>query len=151
MKLGKLIKKSGYRQDLVHGMGLIAVEWYSSLREIIVGLEKNAFSGVDYRIGLTVLSSVISLAFNVWPYVAIWLVPGPARWFYLAAVVLQQLTAVGFARSMHLPVSTALGFPLTVSLFTYIQWRAMILTFWRNGIRWRDTHYPLAELRANRL
>lgn len=151
LKLGKLVKKNHFRQDLVHGGELIAVEWYSSVNEIIVGLEKNAFSGVDYRIGLTVFSSLFSLAFNVWPYLAIWIVPGPARWFYLTAVLWQLLTAAGFAGSMNLPMSTALAFPLTVTLFTYIQWRSMILTFYRGGIRWRDTHYSLAELRANRV
>lgn len=151
LKLGKIVKKAGHRQDLVHGVGLIAVEWYSSVREVIVGLEKNAFSGVDYSVGLTVGSSIFSLAFNVWPYLAVWIVPGPARWFYLAAVLAQLFTAVGFARSMKLPLSTALAFPLTVALFTYIQWRSMILTYYRGGIRWRDTHYSLAELRANRV
>jgi cellulose synthase/poly-beta-1,6-N-acetylglucosamine synthase-like glycosyltransferase len=151
MKLGKLVKMNGYRQDLVHGTGLIEVEWYSSVREVIVGLEKNAFSGVDYRIGLTVASSLYSLAFNVWPYLAVWIVPGPVRWVYLGAVVVQLLIAARFAFDMKLPLSTALGFPLTVVLFTYIQWRSMILTYYRGGIRWRDTHYSLAELRANRV
>jgi hypothetical protein len=33
----------------------------------------------------------------------------------------------------------------------YIQWRTMLLNLWHGGIRWRDTHYPLAELRANRV
>ena len=151
LKLGKIVKKNGFRQDVVHGGEMIAVEWYSSVREVIVGLEKNAFSGVDYRVGLTVFSSFFSLAFNVWPYIAVWIVPGPARLLYLAAVILQLSTAVGFARSMKLPISTALGFPLTVVLFTYIQWRSMFLTYYRGGIRWRDTHYSLAELRANRV
>jgi cellulose synthase/poly-beta-1,6-N-acetylglucosamine synthase-like glycosyltransferase len=151
LKLGKIVKKNGYRQDIVHGNGMIAVEWYSSVNEIIVGLEKNAFSGVDYRIGLTVFSTIFSMAFNVWPYLAVWIVPGPARWLYLTAVLWQLLTAAGFARTMKLPMSTALGFPLTVTLFTYIQWRSMILTYYRGGIRWRDTHYLLADLKANRV
>ncbi|WP_425615992.1 glycosyltransferase family 2 protein [Anatilimnocola sp. NA78] len=151
MKLGKIVKKNGFRQDLVHGMGMIAVEWYSSLNEIIVGLEKNAFSGVDYRIGLTVFSSLFSLTFNVLPYLAIWLVPGPSRWFFLAAVLIQMVMVGRFARSMNMRLTTIFGFPLAVALFAYIQWRAMILTFWRGGIRWRDTHYALAELRANRV
>ena len=90
-KIVELVKKTGHRQDLIHGMGMISVEWYSSLNEIIVGLEKNAFSGVDYSIGLPVVSSIFSLGFNVWPYLAIWIVPGPALWIYLAAVVLQQI------------------------------------------------------------
>ncbi|QDU25203.1 Poly-beta-1,6-N-acetyl-D-glucosamine synthase [Anatilimnocola aggregata] len=151
MKLGKIVKQSGHKQDLVHGMGMIAVEWYSSLNEIIVGLEKNAFSGVDYRIWHTVLSSLFLLTMHVWPFLAVWIVPGPARWFYVAAVVVQLFMVARFARTMSIPLSTAFGFPLTVAIFTYIQWRAMILTFVRGGIRWRDTHYSLAELRANRV
>ena len=31
IKLGKLLKKAGYRQELVLGMGMLVVEWYSSL------------------------------------------------------------------------------------------------------------------------
>jgi cellulose synthase/poly-beta-1,6-N-acetylglucosamine synthase-like glycosyltransferase len=151
MKLGKLVKKTGHRQDLVHGMGLIEVEWYASLSEIIVGLEKNAFAGVDYRIGLTVFSSLGALAIAVLPYLAVWIVPGPARWLYLAAIIIQLMIAARYASIMKVPISTALAFPLTISLFAYIQWRTMILTFTRNGIWWRDTHYTLAELRANRL
>ena len=30
LKLGKIIKLAGYRQDVVHGIGMIAVEWYAS-------------------------------------------------------------------------------------------------------------------------
>ena len=44
-----------------------------------------------------------------------------------------------------------LGFPLCVVLFLVIQWRAMYLTLKNRGIRWRDTHYPLDELKANRV
>ena len=38
-----------------------------------------------------------------------------------------------------------------VVLFLVIQWRAMFLTLKNRGIRWRDTHYPLEELKANRV
>lgn len=44
LKLGKLLKRAGYRQGMVLGMGLLEVEWYSSLSELIDGLMKNAFA-----------------------------------------------------------------------------------------------------------
>ena len=44
-----------------------------------------------------------------------------------------------------------LAFPLAVLLFVYIQWRTMFVTFKNGGIRWRGTHYPLSELKANRV
>ena len=151
LKLGKVIKLAGYKQDVIHGTGMIAVEWYRSLSELIRGLEKNAFAGTDYSIFLTVFSSFLSLLFNVWPFIAVFLVPSPTRWIYLANCLLLWLLAWLIARSMKAPQSCALAFPLTVLLLVYIQWRTMLLNYYHDGIRWRDTHYSLAELRANRV
>lgn len=52
LKLGKIIKQAGFRQDVVYAPEFLAVEWYASLRELVRGLEKNAFSGADYSIGM---------------------------------------------------------------------------------------------------
>jgi hypothetical protein len=59
--------------------------------------------------------------------------------------------AANAARGMHARLSTALGFPLAVLLLVYIQWRTMLLNYAQGGIRWRDTHYFLAELKANKV
>ena len=42
MKLGKLIKSSGYKQETIFGKDLIEVNWYSSLKETFNGLLKNS-------------------------------------------------------------------------------------------------------------
>ncbi len=49
LKLGKILKQQGSRQQLIYGAGLISVEWYASIRELVLGLEKNVFAGTDYR------------------------------------------------------------------------------------------------------
>jgi cellulose synthase/poly-beta-1,6-N-acetylglucosamine synthase-like glycosyltransferase len=151
LKLGKIIKHGGYRQDVVHGQGLIFVDWYHSLGELIRGLEKNAFAGVDYSVTMIVFSSLVLLFVFVWPYAAVLLVPAPARWIYLATCIVLWAMAWRSAVGMGTPASCALAFPVTVVLFIYIQWRTMILNYYHNGIRWRDTHYSLAELKANRV
>jgi len=151
LKLGKIIKRAGHRQDVVHGTGLITVEWYASLAELLSGLEKNTFSTLDYNPWLNALTSVPPLMFNVWPYVAVFVVPGPARWINLAVCLLLWWMAIATARAMRAPLSAGLGFPLGVLLLVYIQWRSMLLNYYHGGIRWRDTHYSLAELRANKV
>ena len=151
LKLGKVIKLAGYRQDVVNGTRMIAVDWYDSLNATIRGLEKNVFSGADYSIPLTVFSSILSLAFNVWPFLAVLLLPGPTRWLYAAVCLTLLFMTWQSARSMNARQSTALGFPLGVLLLVYIQWRTMLLNYYQNGIRWRDTHYSLAELKANKV
>jgi cellulose synthase/poly-beta-1,6-N-acetylglucosamine synthase-like glycosyltransferase len=151
LKLGKIIKLAGYRQDVVNGTGLIGVEWYASVGETIRGLEKNTFSGTDYSVFLTVVSSAMSLMFNVWPFVAVFLLPAPTRWIYAAVCCVLWSIAWLSARGMNARPSAALGFPIAVLIFVYIQWRTMLLNHWQDGIRWRDTHYSLAELKANKV
>ena len=130
---------------------MLAVDWYHSLGELIHGLEKNTFSVVEYSAPVVVFDTAILLLFNVWPFVAVFVVPGPVRWIYLAVCLglwfMTWLVAVG----MRAPASCALAFPFAALLMVYIQWRTMLLIYWQNGIRWRDTHYSLAELRANKV
>jgi cellulose synthase/poly-beta-1,6-N-acetylglucosamine synthase-like glycosyltransferase len=151
LKLGKLLKKNGFRQDLAFGGGLVSVEWYHSVRELVDGLMKNAFAGVDYRIWVVVLSTVLQLAFFVWPFAGVFLTDGPTRLLNLVAVALLLILCWVNARLTHLPVWTGLGFPFATLFFLYIVWRAMILTLVQGGIRWRGTLYPLKELKANKV
>jgi cellulose synthase/poly-beta-1,6-N-acetylglucosamine synthase-like glycosyltransferase len=151
LKLGKLLKKNGFRQDLAFGGGLVSVEWYHSVRELVDGLMKNAFAGVDYRIWVVVLSTVLQLAFFVWPFAGVFLTDGPTRLLNLAAVALLLVLCWVNARLTHLPVWTGLGFPFATVFFLYIVWRSMILTLVQGGIRWRGTLYPLKELKANKV
>jgi len=151
LKLGKIVKLAHYRQDFVDATGMLSLEMYRSVGELVRGLEKNAFSGADYNVALVVFSSLISLLFGVWPCLAVFLVPAPARWAYIAVCLSLWAMAWGSAHTMKAPASCALAYPLAVLLFVYIQWRTMLLNYYHNGIRWRDTHYSLAELRANKV
>lgn len=151
LKLGKIVKKNGFRQEMLYSGKIMHVPWYGSLREVIVGLEKNAFSGVDYQVWLIVVSSMIALTMHVWPFFGVFLTSGTTQ-ILNAIIALWLLVHVAASAGLGgLRRSCALAFPLTVVIFVYIQWRSMLLTFWNNGIRWRDTHYPLSELKANRV
>ena len=151
LKLGKIVKLAGYRQDFVDCTGLLSVEMYRSVSELLRGLEKNAFSATDYSVALTVFSTILSLLFCVWPFVAVFVISGPTRWLYLAVCLLLWTMAWGSARTTRAPPACALAYPLAVLMMVYIQWRTMLLNYYHGGIRWRDTHYSLAELRANKV
>lgn len=151
MMLGKIIKKNGFRQDTAHGVGVLTVPWYSSFREAIIGLEKNAFSGVNYRISIVVAGAAFLLLTHIWPFVAVFVRSGVEQIAYgLTCLILIGLAARITAWMKVSPLA-AIGFPLGVLLILYVQWRAMYLTLSQGGIRWRDTHYPLSELKANQV
>jgi len=151
LKLGKILKTGGCRQEFAFGQGMLRVEWYASVRELIQGLMKNAFSGVDYRVSVVVFSTVFQLALLVWPFLAIFVTHGATRWLNLASVLV--LVALCWINAPLAGVRRwhGVGFPVVTLLFLYIVWRATVLTLWNDGIDWRGTHYPLAELKANKV
>jgi glycosyltransferase involved in cell wall biosynthesis len=151
LKLGKIIKQAGFRQDIAYAPDLLAVEWYASLHEVIRGLEKNAFSGADYRVGTVLFGVVFHLLASVWPYLAVFVTHGSTRLVYCVVVLLITLLYVdsaGYhgARRWH-----AAGFPFTAALFAFILLRTMVLNLAQGGIYWRGTFYPLKELRENKI
>ncbi|MCU0960515.1 MAG: glycosyltransferase [Pirellulaceae bacterium] len=151
VKLGKLIKQRGFRQHLLAGQPMVRVPWYASLGELIEGLEKNSFAGVDYRVSTVLGGTLVLFAFDLFPFLGVVILGGPPRWLYAATALVLLVQARHTARDMGLVPRCAWLFPVAVLLFIYIQWRAMLLAYVRNGIRWRGTHYALDELRANKV
>jgi glycosyltransferase involved in cell wall biosynthesis len=148
MKLGKLVKRHGLRQDVVKGQRLIEVEWYASLRELIDGLMKNAFAGLDYSLLKVVGSSLGLFLMNVWPVLGMFLTGGVARWLNVVSVLLLVLL---FWTVNGIRVAYVVAFPAAALLFIYIIWRSALIAVTRGTITWRGTAYSLAEMRANRV
>lgn len=151
IKLGKIIKRAALRQDVAYAPEFLAVEWYSSLGDVVRGLEKNAFSGADYNIPLVLAGALLHTLCSVWPFAALFLTSGAVQGFYLATAVLILLAVADSARFHHSPACCALGYPLSAALFVYILLRTMLLNLWQGGIQWRGTFYPLKELKSNKV
>jgi len=151
IKLGKIMKKGGCRQDAAYAPEFLAVEWYASVREVVRGLEKNAFSGADYNIPLVLFGSLFHLLCSVWPFLAVFVTSGATRGLYLAIVVLLLAVVADSTRFHDSRPWYALGYPLTSALFVYILMRTMLLNLMQGGIYWRGTFYSLKELKQNRV
>lgn len=151
LKLGKLVKKHGLRQDFVNAADLIRVEWYHSVPEAIHGLRKNAFAGVDYRLAPVLLGTVTQPLFFIWPFVAVLVTDGPTRLLNAAAVAAMLVMFAGAAREQKVRWWYGFAWPLAHLLFLVAVWNATLYALLRRGIEWRGTHYPLDELKANRV
>ncbi|MBI4028158.1 MAG: glycosyltransferase [Verrucomicrobia bacterium] len=151
MKLGKLLKKSGRRQELVLGDGSITVEWYSSVGEMARGLEKNAFAGTEYSLAGVVVSSLAVLLIFVWPVFALAVTSGTTRLLNGIVLLLLAVMYADNAGFHGLKRRHWIGLPLMALLLQHIFLRATIKTLLQNGIAWRGTHYPLADLKANKV
>ena len=151
LKLGKIMKLHRGRSDVLPGTGLMRLEWYASLGELIDGLTKNMFAGLEFRLPAVIGSTAGLLVGMVWPFAAIFLVAGPARWLNAASAALLMGIYAVTGRATNLRPWYAVSLPFGVLLFVYILWRSTILTLWRGGVVWRGTLYPLRELKANRV
>ena len=151
IKLGKLVKLNGFAQDVVLGGDMLTVEWYSSIPELIRGLRKNSFAGVDYS-WTTLLGGAFALlcVHVAIPLLAV-LASGTAQALFAAAAVILLLAYADNARFHDDPPWHAIGYPVVGLLFVYILVYNTIKTTLRGGIEWRGTFYSLAELKANKV
>jgi hypothetical protein len=151
LKLGKILKRGGFRQEAFYAHDFLAVEWYASMGEMVRGLEKNVFAGCDYRVGLALSGAAFHLAASVWPWAAILVTGGATRALYGAVVLVTALLASDCASFHGAPRRYAAAFPACSALFAYIILRTTFLNLAQGGIRWRGTFYRLSELKANRV
>ncbi len=155
LSLGKLLKRKGFAQDFVIGGEALTVEWYQSLRGMVLGLEKNAFAGLEYSVLRVLAVTALLLTLFVVPFAALGFglaSTTPFAWANLlwagscAAVILGQAYAARDSRIMMWPSLLA---PVGVLMILFVIWRSMVVTLKRGGVIWRGTLYPLADLRRS--
>lgn len=151
LKLGKLVKKNGGRQEMVWGNEVMSVTWYHSIKELIQGMMKNAFAGVEYSFFLVLTSTLAVSLFYLFPFLAIFLTSGRTRWLNVAAILVLAVVCWDSTRFLGLKSWYVLGFPFATLLLLYIMWRSALLAIFRGGIDWRGTRYSLKELRQNKV
>ena len=148
LRLGWRIKRAGFRQRVVLGAHLVRIRWIQGALGIVGLLEKNGFAGMRDRTGIALLAffgfavqivlALAAIASGGWAAVA-----GVAVY---AAIFLTYFANRRFTQAS--PWTAVLFAPATaVLLFAFA--RSMLLTLKRNGVVWRGTLYPLAELRRN--
>ena len=147
MKLGKVVKKSGFAQRNVFGGDLISIRWARGATGIVNNLTKNFFAVLSFQWWRTLLSA-FGLAFlNFGPFLGIFLAHGWARVPYAVALGSMFLIYVGISLRSSVPPYYFFLHPVSTTLFIYTLLRSTFLTLWNDGIEWRGTKYPLDELR----
>jgi glycosyltransferase involved in cell wall biosynthesis len=147
MKLGKVVKNAGFAQRNVFGGDLISIRWAHGAMGVVNNLTKNFFAVLSFQWWRTVISA-FGLAFlNFGPFLGLWLAHGWARAPYLVALGSMFLIYIGMSWRSSVPPYYFLLHPVSTALFIYTLLRSMVLTLWNDGIEWRGTKYPLAELR----
>jgi GT2 family glycosyltransferase len=148
VKLGKLVKLGGFRSGVALGGERLHIRWVEGLGEYVRNLSKNMFAACGFSVSYAFLLVVLSLAMTVLPLGGVLFASGAVRYVSVVCVLAAGLThmknGVRLCRASSL---YALTFPLGAVLLSYTLLRSMIVTLWQGGVLWRDTFYPLKDLR----
>lgn len=147
MKLGKVVKNAGYAQRNVFGADLISIRWARGAWGVVRNLTKNSFAIFSFQWPRVVLSCLALLFLNLMPFIGIWLAHGSARIPYAIALVSMFLIYAGMAWHSSIEPYYFVLHPVSTILFLYTMISSMVLAFFRGGIVWRGTFYPLEDLK----
>jgi glycosyltransferase involved in cell wall biosynthesis len=147
MKLGKLVKQSGFRSCVAVAPDFISVRWHAGARNIIRGVTKNFFAAFGYNVAFALIGLTGVFLLNVVPFAGLLAGHG---WIRILSAI-----AVAVALCMHGGVNAmnkvsplyALTHPIGAAVFCYMIVRSVAVTLWQGGVTWRGTFYPLEELK----
>lgn len=147
VKLGKLLKGSGYRQDVLLAGDLVRVRWQPSAWGVIRGLEKNAFASLNYSVMQLLGVTAFTFAMVFLPFIAIVAAPDVRASGYAAALAVAHFLYAYLACVFGGTWTLFPMFPWAAAAMLFAFWRSALITLRQNGVRWRDTFYPLKALR----
>ena len=145
LRLGLQMKQSGFRQDVLTGMGYVQLEWYKNLRQFSNGLLKNAMAPSDYNIPKVIGGIAFILVSIALPMPVMFMFGTTAIRIMACLMLLAHIiytTAVPPNKWWYAFMIPFAGFFMAFS-FT----RALIVTVKQGGIYWRDSFYSLEMLR----
>ena len=147
MKLGKVMKEGGYRQQVAFGDDMVRVRWAHGARGIINNLTKNFFAVMSFQTWRALLACVGMAILNYLPFVGVFLAHGWARVPYAVALASMFFLYSGIWKQGEIHPWYFFLHPVSTTLFIYTMLRSTFVTLHNDGVNWRGTHYALEELR----
>jgi glycosyltransferase involved in cell wall biosynthesis len=147
MKLGKLMKMAGFRSGVGVAQDKVHVCWHSGIHNVIRGVTKNMFAAVHYNPFFALAAMLLSVTMSILPFFGLVFATGWARVFAGIAAGAAVLNHGAMIWSTEASPLYGLTHPLGALLFCWMIGRSAIATLWHGGVVWRDTFYPLEDLR----
>ncbi len=145
--LGRRVRAAGMRQRVVFAPGLVLVHWAKGAFGIIRVMTKNLFALVNFRFPLMagVALAILLLFWGPIAGLAWWPTLLPSLISLACVAVCYRL--LGSASS----IDSRFGwlYPLGSLAMLWAMLRSVAVTYWRRGVLWRGTFYPLRELRRH--
>jgi hypothetical protein len=150
VKLGLLLRRSGVPQGVADADGRVSVRWQRGFLSSVLGLVKNAFSAIEYRLRAAAGAAAGSAVLGGVPLAALALGPGTAaRALAGAALLVACAHHAAYARRLShgSGAEGILAAPCALALGAVVLGSALAAR-WRGAVVWRGTWYGLDAVRA---
>lgn len=143
------MKRAGAKIAILSGLDEIEFEWYSSTKGFINGFEKNGFASMQYSIILLSLAvlgmSLFFLGYTIFPIMTHSVIYMSFVWSSLIIYLL--ITQISLKKIIKIPFWGVFLFTVNILFLPYVVARSAVKCLKQQGIYWRGTFYPLAELK----
>jgi cellulose synthase/poly-beta-1,6-N-acetylglucosamine synthase-like glycosyltransferase len=147
LKLGKIVKQSGFRSGVAIAQDAVSVRWHAGARKLVRGVEKNFFAGAQYNLVLVGVQVLSLLWFNVLPVLGLVFGHGWVRGLAAVSVLVPLCFHIGVDVVMRVSPLYCMTYPLGAVMFAYMLLRSTVITLRQRGIIWRGTFYSLDRLK----
>ncbi len=150
VKLGLLLRRSGVPQGVADSDGRVAVRWQRGFVPSVLGLVKNAFSAVEYRLGVAAAAAAGSALLGAVPVAVAVLGPGALARGLAGAALAASIAhhAISARRLARGSGAEGILAPACTLLLGAVVLGSAFAARWRGAVVWRGTWYGLEEVRA---
>jgi glycosyltransferase involved in cell wall biosynthesis len=147
IKLGLLLRRAGKRTRAFIGGDDVECHWGKTVASMVKIMEKNYFAAIDYRLGVAAAGSLAVVLISA---ILFWgLISGTAAGLVAAgSIFVPVLPTCILAKRVGWSWPCAVLAPFMFPVFFYALLNSTFVALRNGGIRWRETFYPLASLRA---
>jgi glycosyltransferase involved in cell wall biosynthesis len=144
--LARRIKAAGLKSRLAFAPGLVLVHWAKGAGGVIRVMTKNLFSGFGFNPLLLAGAALWIVMFFLAPLVGLLWLPTLLPSLLVVLAIASMYRVIG----QYSLIDARYGWaaPLGAVMFLYAMLRSLAYAWWRGGIEWRGTVYPLSELRS---
>jgi hypothetical protein len=125
----------------------VAIRWHAGVGNVVRGVTKNFFAAAGYSLPLVAIAIAGLLLTNVMPFLGVVFGHGWIRFLAATAIAIILGFHTAIAITMRISPLYAVTHPLGAVLLGYMLLRSTAVTLKQGGIIWRDTFYPLDELK----
>lgn len=150
VKLGLLLRRAGKRTRAFVGANDVEAHWGASLWDVVRLMEKNYFAALEFSLPFAL--GIVTFLTLLMVVAVLGAVSGTTAGLAAAlSPFCLVVPAAILARRIGWPWLLALGAPFVLPVFVCALLNSAMKTLWQGGIWWRNTFYPLDELRAGRV